>query len=447
MKLKLPIFTMGLSSLFISSVAAGTMKQTVGEAANEFRMVVISDVHVMDPSLLIEGGKAFNNYLSHDRKMLRESTVILKKLTDSLIAEHPQVVLLAGDLTKDGEYVSHRYLVDSCLMRLKREGIQALVIPGNHDVNNPHAVSFMGDSTEIVRTVSAADFASIYADYGYTGALARDEYSLTYVYQLTDKLRILAIDACKYEENDFEKNICRHDGRIKPETMEFIKAQIADAHQKGIRIIGMMHHGLVSHWKYQDRIMKGYLVDDWKKQAAELADAGLEVMFTGHSHAQDISCRKIGKHTIYDIETGSAVTYPSPYRLVSLKDDEMSIRSRFIESIPMDLNGLSFDEYAKNTVAQGAATLVTSAFPPEMPDSVRNRAIRCVAQALIANCRGDEHLTAQERNEIDEVTKLIKPYSARYAKLFRVATTVLREDAYPPDNEFIVRFAFISPPF
>nr|WP_320057403.1 metallophosphoesterase [uncultured Bacteroides sp.] len=447
MMLKLPIFTVGLSSLLFTSSAIA-IEQVKGnqDRMTECRIAVISDVHVMDPSLLVEGGKAFDDYLVHDRKMLRESTVILKEITDRLIAEHPQVVLLTGDLTKDGEYVSHRYLVDSCLVRLKKEGIQTLVIPGNHDVNDPHAVSFMGEKTERVRTVSAADFADIYADYGYGGALARDEHSLTYVYQPTTNLRILAIDACKYDENDFEKNICRHDGRIKPETMKFIKAQIADAHQKGIRIIAMMHHGLVSHWKYQDRIMKGYLVDDWKKQASELAAAGLEVVFTGHSHAQDISCRKKGKHTIYDVETGSSVTYPSPYRLVSIKDDSMEIKSRFLESIPMDLNGLSFAEYAKKTIAKGAETLVISAFPPNVPDSLKITAARCVGEALIANCCGDEKLSDEDRQKINELADLIKKYSVHCAKLFRIATSVLRDDVFPTDNDFTVQFAFSTAP-
>ncbi|MPM76525.1 hypothetical protein SDC9_123523 [bioreactor metagenome] len=105
----------------------------------------------------------------------------------------------------------------------------------------------------------------MYADYGYGTALARDEHSLSYVFEPAgSNLRILAIDACKYEENDFEKSICRHDGRIKPQTMKFIAQQVADARREGKRIIGMIHHGVVSHWKYQNRVMKGYLVDDWK---------------------------------------------------------------------------------------------------------------------------------------------------------------------------------------
>jgi len=36
-------------------------------------IAVASDVHVMAPSLLIKGGSAFDFYVKHDRKMLKES--------------------------------------------------------------------------------------------------------------------------------------------------------------------------------------------------------------------------------------------------------------------------------------------------------------------------------------------------------------------------------------
>lgn len=424
----------------ISNVVSQTLNSSV-QNEEEYHIAVISDVHVMAPSLLIEDGEAMNNYIAHDRKMLRESTVILKVLTDKLIAEHPQIVLITGDLTKDGESISHQYLIDSCLSRLKEAGIQPLVIPGNHDVNNPHSISFEGRNTKRVQTVSPYDFASIYAEYGYGKAIARDKHSLSYVFEpLGSHLRILAIDACKYEENDFEKNICRHDGRIKPETMNFIKEQITDAKNHGMRVIGMMHHGLVSHWKYQDRIMKGYLIDDWKKQADLLSKEGLEIMFTGHSHAQDISCRKKRKRTIYDVETGSAVTYPSPYRLICVTNDSMKISSKFIEEIPINLNGISFTEHAKQVLMKGAAGFVESTFPSNVPDSIKQSAALCAGKALIANCRGDEKLSDKDRLDIEQNAKKIKKYSKRYARIFRIVTMVMRNDVFPTDNEFAFQF-------
>lgn len=222
--------------------------------------------------------------------------------------------------------------------------------------------------------------------------------------------------------------------------MKFIAQQVADARREGKRIIGMIHHGVVSHWKYQNRVMKGYLVDDWKSVAARFAKMGLEVVFTGHSHAQDIACHKSGKATIYDVETGSAVTYPSPYRIVSITDQEMEISSKFIEDIPHVLNGISFTEHAKEVLRNGVASYVESAFPASVPDSLKQTAARCAGEALIANCRGDEKLAENDRKEIEEIADALRKYSARCATIFRIATTVMRNDVFPTDNEFTLRF-------
>lgn len=104
---------------------------------SEWKMCVVSDVHLMAPELLKSDGKAFQDYLSSDRKLLGESVEIMDSITNRLLAEHPKVLLVTGDLTKDGENVSHQELVDKYLSRLRKEGISVYVIPGNHDVNTP----------------------------------------------------------------------------------------------------------------------------------------------------------------------------------------------------------------------------------------------------------------------------------------------------------------------
>ena len=68
-------------------------------------------------------------------------------------------------------------------------------------------------------------------------------------------------------------------------------------------------------------ILKMYLIEDYASIAAQLADAGLEMIFTGHMHANDIAVMttKSG-NTLYDVETGSNLTYPSPMRFVQLRE-------------------------------------------------------------------------------------------------------------------------------
>lgn len=405
--------------------------------SQEMHFAVISDVHVMDSSLLVREGKAFEDYVSHDRKMLKESSEILDDLIGKLIAERPAFVLLTGDLTKDGEEVSHRY-VANCLNRLKAEGILTLVIPGNHDVNNPHAVAFNGDTTERVRTVSAEEFAEIYAPFGYADAIARDTASLSYIYAINDTLRILALDACKYEENDFEQNVCHHDGRIKTATMDFIRSQIQEAHDKGIRVLGMMHHGIVEHWKYQNRVIPGYLVDDWERTTDEFSELGLEIVFTGHSHAQDVTLRKKGKRMIYDIETGSPVSYPSPYRLVTLRENTLDIRSRFIENIPDYTGDLLFPEYAKTFLETGVYNVIMGMLSDKLPDEVKDLAAKTLAHYMVVSYRGDEQMTDDNRKEIKRIAKLIRKHSFMQSKVFTAVSRSLLTDLTPADNDVMI---------
>ena len=72
-------------------------------SASSIKIAIISDTHVMAPQLLVSDGTAIEEYLTRDRKMLRESAEILDTLVASILELKPNMVLVTGDLTKDGE--------------------------------------------------------------------------------------------------------------------------------------------------------------------------------------------------------------------------------------------------------------------------------------------------------------------------------------------------------
>ena len=111
------------------------------------RIVVFSDPHVMAPELLVSEGEAWTNYISGQRKMVDYSQALFDEMVAKIKDEKkPDLVLITGDLTKDGEQLSHKYVI-SRLDELRKVGIPTLVIPGNHDTN---AVSFDGATTTAV---------------------------------------------------------------------------------------------------------------------------------------------------------------------------------------------------------------------------------------------------------------------------------------------------------
>jgi len=183
-----------LSSAFLSLSSYAQL------GSQEIKICVISDVHYFDTSLLINEGPAFEDYLNHDRKLLRESYAITESLIDSLVTEQPDILLVSGDITKDGELICHQKMADY-FEELEATGTHVFVCPGNHDINNPHAVAFDNDTTYPVASVNPEEFKTIYANHGYDEAIAVDTASLSYIAEPIRGLQILSMDVCRYDSN------------------------------------------------------------------------------------------------------------------------------------------------------------------------------------------------------------------------------------------------------
>ncbi|MEI7503142.1 MAG: metallophosphoesterase [Paludibacter sp.] len=303
------------------------------------KIVILSDIHVMDPSLLVKDGTAFQTYLSKDPKLLQYSTEILQVTIAKIISLRPDLVLISGDLTKDGEKISHE-TVSRMLYQLTMNGIKVVVTVGNHDVNNPEALRYIKDRTASVPNVSADKIPAIYANYGFNNAISRDANSLSYVNEPVKGIRIISIDANKYYLNT-TTNIWG--GVIKPETMTWIKEQLANAKAEGKTVIGLMHQGLIEHYSLQNMVDPGYVVDNYESTADELIDAGMKIIFTGHYHATDITKREHKGKFIFDVETGSTLNYPCTFRILSIKGNEFSFKPQSASV----LLGQRFNTYAR----------------------------------------------------------------------------------------------------
>ncbi len=346
---------------------------TVSDADSK-KIMVISDVHIMSEKLLKQDGEAFKKYLQKDRKLLQESRAIAKELVNRILEEKPDLLLVRGDLTKDGELLSHQCFVE-IFNPVVQAGIKMLVIPGNHDVDNPNAVYFNGDITEKAESVTPRQFSEIYRDFGYGNAISQDANSLSYVSEPIDGMRVIAIDACKYYENKHisrgdEKDYCVTEGKIKSKTMQWIKKQAYLAHKNSKQIIAMVHHNVVEHFDFQGIVSAPYLLDDFKKVQQDFMDAGIQVVFTGHFHANDIAkTHDTNGNYLYDVETGSPVTYPCPYRIIEYSNDnQLTISTKRIEKIDYDLKGEDFQTYARRIIEESIPSVLSSLITEFYPE-------------------------------------------------------------------------------
>ena len=288
---------------------------------------VISDIHVYNPELG-SSGAAFEKVLLSDRKLLLDSIDLLDFAINEILAADVSFVLVAGDLTKDGELVNHDIVAEK-LGKFTDEGIRVFVVPGNHDVNCPDAVSFAGDKSSPVPSVSREEFARIYGDFGYNDAIKRDANSLSYICEITQDLWLLAVDVTRHMENVPEKHAIVS-GKTNQQTVDWIAAALREAADKNIAVMAMMHHGFAEHWEGQAKLHPDYIIQDFANFTKFLASWNVRAGFTGHYHAHDITRSDFNGKYFYDIETGSLITAPCPIRYVQIINNEMNIRSDFI---------------------------------------------------------------------------------------------------------------------
>jgi 3',5'-cyclic AMP phosphodiesterase CpdA len=355
---------------------------------------VLADPHLYD-SRLGTTGEAFEMYLAQDRKLLRESEAIADAAVAALLEAKPDFVLVAGDLTKDGCLSSHLKMAAK-LRRLERAGIAVYVVPGNHDINNPHAFAYDGPDTFPVQNVSPRQFKGIYARFGYSQACDRDPHSLSYAACPAKDVYLLAIDSCIYGENE-ELGYPVTGGRIRPETLAWIQDKAARAQANGKTVIAFMHHGVLEHYYGQTQLFPDYVIEDWQTVSQTLAQAGVNLVFTGHFHALDISMKTWQSedgtpYSLYDVETGSLVTYPCPYRTVTLRKAGIDIDTSTITEIDYDTGGLSFHDYAYGFLYQGLLgqakyqLMHDFGLPGEQADFIAP----WIASAFVAHYAGDE---------------------------------------------------------
>ena len=415
-----------------SAIRALTEKAVPAYPPTSF--IVFSDPHTYDPELGIEG-KAFEDYLASDRKLLRESTEILASVVAAIEAEKASFVLVPGDLTKDGERVSHE-LFAMHLSQIESGGKKVYIVPGNHDIWNGDAVRYVGDKTERVPTVTPEEFTQIYAEYGYYEAIYRDEDSLSYVAEPQAGLWLLALDSCRYTEQT-ENSASITDGRFSTETLGWIEEVLIAAAKQDKAVMAMLHHGIVEHFQGQQKYFGEYLLDDYAAVSRMLAAYNVRLVFTGHYHAQDITVKrgpKAGKF-VFDIETGSLVTYPSPYRLVSITTAQrVMVRTQRVTSTwthPDD-----FQEYALAYIKSGVANIATQAIQGYgvEPTEAENIAQQ-VARAFVAHYAGDESLPAGQAALSTQGLSLLGQIVVIMRKGLIQS---LWRDLVPPDNNITI---------
>lgn len=305
------------------------------------KLTFIADTHHYSKTLGTKG-RQYELRSGSDQKCLAETGEIIDSAFDYISKSDTDAVLIAGDVTNDGEKASHLEFREKLKALAKSKKVY--VITATHDWccdENPRR--YDGDKVfHDVEVMKSSELRDFYFDFGPKDALS--EYithigTCSYVVQISENVRILAL-------ND-DKNQNGHAG-FTEEHFCWIEEQIKKAQQDGCLIVGMEHHLLMPH--VTPLITGGSTcVENREYVASRLADAGLKYMFVGHSHIQSTSSFKTRKgNVITEVNVGSLVGYPAPIVEVTVNDDlTLSYQVKHLKNFTLNGNKVDAQEYLK----------------------------------------------------------------------------------------------------
>ncbi len=267
----------------------------------QVRFGIISDPHITLPQTMWHHPQRFH--------LVEWSIPAFETALAHLLALGIEFLLLPGDLTQHGERENHQWLSD----RLQQLPIPAYVIPGNHDVPTIEAL---------------ADFSSFYRAFGYENR----PHPLCYSTLIAEGIRLIGLNSNCFSPAGEQLGV------LEPEQLAWLEQELVQHRSDLIWL--MIHHNLVPHLPGQEDSALGrrYMLTNAHELLQLLESNGVKVAFTGHLHVQDVAYHD--RYGVYDITTGSTVSFPHPYRLLTYEYEDdpklgcLHIESFRIKSIP-----------------------------------------------------------------------------------------------------------------
>ena len=270
---------------------------------HNFRFAIVSDLHIALPQTI--------ENLSHRFHLVEVSIPAFEWVLTQLEPLDLDFLLLPGDLTQNGEPANHTWLVD----RLSHLPYPVYVVPGNHD---------LPQREKTTASIGVAEFGQYYGKFGYESP------QLYYCTEVLPNVHLIGLNSNAYDAQGKQLGW----GHIDAEQLQWLESTLSTLQDKLVLV--MVHHNAIEHLPGQSTNSLGrrYMIDNAGDLLKILRSAGVQLIFTGHLHIQDIA----EQQGIYDITTGSLVSYPHPYRILHYRQDDrgatLQIESGRVRSLP-----------------------------------------------------------------------------------------------------------------
>lgn len=351
--------------------------------SKNIRFAVISDTHLYDTTLGVNS-EEFKKYVENDRKLLEESSFLFDQFLEDIQNESLDFVLVPGDITKDGELLNHKFFIEK-ISKILDGKTKVFVICGNHDINNFDGFKYEEKGKERVESISKKDFENLYQNFGYLNYFSKDENSLSYITSLNEEYYLVALDGCKYFLNN-EKNPSTVSGKVNKKTLFWLKDNLEKLKGRNKKVIVMIHHNLIEHFAGQKKGYPEYVLENNEELLKILKRYDVKLVFTGHFHANDIAKRKFKNGYIFEIETGSPSTFPSPYRIVEILNDTfVKIQTFSLLKTP------ELYSYAKEYTESGIYNIAFKIIKGyKISDRESDILAKKISYSMVSHYRGDE---------------------------------------------------------
>ncbi|MBQ3499214.1 MAG: metallophosphoesterase [Clostridia bacterium] len=286
-----------------------------------FSFYLLTDTHYFEQTLGAEG-KAFDEYMKREQYFMKESDAIIESVFKKIAEDkETDIVIIPGDLTKNGEKESHTSFIKH-LYKLKESGKKIYVITAGHDYNE-YSFGYKNDERIVVEGTSFDELYDMYYDFGYSDALEFDKRTHSYITEIVDGVRMLAINCDSFNNPK---------GAMDDELISWAKVQLDKAKEDGCSVFAICHYPVIPSLPVFD-LVGDAKIKQWRKVASFLADNGVELILTGHMHIQSINEYYSEKgNRLIDICTSCLVGSPAKYRKITV--DEKSVMK--VESIGVD---------------------------------------------------------------------------------------------------------------
>lgn len=336
-----------LITCIIFALSACQKKNEILPADTEIKLAIATDLHLLSNQLFDYDPSTMDAYVSGDGRLVFYTSEIMDAFKDQLNMEKPDILIISGDLTHNGEKSSHEVLAKK-LKELEKTGIRILVVPGNHDIENFLARSLKDGKWISTDTIVAKDFERYYKNFGYADALERDPNGLSYVSELSEDLWVLMIDS-----NRYRIGMPTGSGEIRSETLEWMESVLVKAEAKGVEVFSVMHHNLLIH---SPNNYIGKTLNNYEDVVSLYDQYDVRLNFSGHIHAQGI-VHSEHDEPIYDVVTSSISISPIQYGWVTYQKAkgfeyqvrQVDVQSWAIENEKTDPNLLNFETYARDS--------------------------------------------------------------------------------------------------